>query len=92
MVTLKQASCRDRLGFRECYAYLTLVFATAVFVAGLTHFIALKKEYLCASLACINLGGQWCGVTELKRHIAFPFWFERCDVDDDAAACIRALA
>ncbi len=71
---------------------LPLVLAAAILVADFADFIALEEQHLCAALTRVNLGGQRRGVGELQRHITFPLGLERCDVDDDAAAGIGALA
>src|SRR5690606_1245187 len=59
-------------GFRKRDASLPLIFAAAVAVAGFTHLIALKKHHLRAAFTGVDLGGQWRGVAEFQRDVAFP--------------------
>jgi hypothetical protein len=81
-----------RSGFRQGHPALTLIFATSITVTGLTHFIALEKEHLCAPFACVDLGWQGRGVAEFQGDEAFPLGFKRRHVDDDPAAGICAFA
>jgi hypothetical protein len=88
---IAQAYARSS-GLRQRDAALTLVLAAAVLVGRLADFVALEEQHLGAALASVDLGGQWRGVAELQRHVAFPLGLERRHVDDDAAARIGALA
>ena len=74
------------------HAALALVLAAAVFVTGFANLVAFEEQHLGTAFSRVNLGWQRCGVAELKGDITFPFGFERCHVDDDAAARIGALA
>ena len=52
----------QRLGFGQCDAFLALVLAATVGVAGLAHFVALKEQHLRAALARVNTRWQRRGV------------------------------
>src|SRR5438132_7724634 len=78
------------LGQRD--ALLTLIFAAAVLVRGLADFVGLEEDHLRNALVGVDFRGQRRGVGKLQRDIAFPLGLERRDVDDDAAAGVRALA
>ena len=47
-------------------------------------------------MACAFVGvdgcGEGCCVGEFECDVTFPFWFEWCDVDDDAASGVGGLA
>src|SRR5437868_15405875 len=79
------------LRLRQRDALLALVLAAAVLVAGLADLVALEEQHLGAAFARVDLRGQRRGVGELERHVAFPLGLEGRDVDDDAAARVRAL-
>src|SRR3546814_7518238 len=54
--------------------------------------ISREEQELSGALVGIDLRGQGRGVGEFQSHMAFPFGFQRRDVDDDAAARVGALA
>src|ERR1700681_7787 len=78
------------LGQRD--ALLTLIFAAAVLVRGLADLVGLEEDDLRDALVGVDLRRQRSRVGKLQRDIAFPLRLERRDVDDDAAAGVRALA
>src|SRR5450756_2702970 len=52
------------------HAALALVFATSIFVAGFTDFVALKKQDLGTTFTGVDLGRQRRRVAEFERDIA----------------------
>ena len=64
----------------------------AVFVGSFADFVALEEEDLRHAFAGIDFGGQRGSVGKLEGHVAFPFRFERGDVDDDATAGVGGFA
>ena len=68
------------------------VFAVAVFVGSFADFVALEEEDLCHAFAGVDFGRQGGGVGKFEGNVAFPFGFERSDVDDDAAAGVGGFA
>src|SRR5690606_30741082 len=81
-----------RSSTRQGDTALALVFAAAVAIGHFADLVATQEQHLGASFAGIDLGGQGRGVRELQRHVTLPLWLEGRDVDDDAAARIRAFA
>lgn len=47
--------CLTRSGFRQSHAGLPHVFAITVFIGGFAYFVAFEEQYLCDTLARINL-------------------------------------
>src|SRR6185369_15685351 len=89
------SSCLKRsipLHLRQRHAALSLVFAAAIFVRGFADFVGFEEDHLGDALVGVDLCGQWRGVGELERYVAFPFRFEWGDVYKNSAACISALA
>src|ERR1700682_19 len=87
---------RERAGFwsdlGQRDALLALIFAATVLVRGLADFVGLEEDYLRNALVVVDFRGQRGVVGKFQRDVAFPFRLERRDVDDDAAAGVRAFA
>ena len=73
-------------------ARLVLVLAGFVGVADLAGLLRLEENHLGDAFVGINLRGQRRRVADLNGHPAAPLGLQRCDVDDDAAAGVGALA
>src|SRR5215470_5117334 len=73
---------------RQDDACLRLILALFVLVADFAVFVGNKKEHLAEAFVRVNLRGERSGVADFESYEAFPFRFERRDVDDDAATRI----
>ena len=80
------------LHLRQGDAALTLVFAAAVFVARFADVVRFEEDDLGDAFVGVDLCGEWGGVGELERDVAFPFRFEGRHVHQNSAARVRALA
>src|SRR5690625_2835884 len=92
MVDGRMASVTRCSGLRQGHAALALVFAAAIGIAGVAHFVGFEKQHLRHALVGVDARRQRRGVGKFQRHVAFPFRLQRRDVDDDAAARVGALA
>ena len=71
---------------------MRLVFSFFVFVADFAVFVGKEKEDLAEAFVGVNFCGERRGVADFECDEAFPFGFERRDVDDDAAARVGGFA
>ena len=91
LTTTNDNRLTTNLQLRQHNPFLRLIFAFAVGIAGLADFVRLKEQNLTQAFVGINTRRQRRGVGDFERDEAFPLRLERRDVDDDAAAGIRAL-
>ena len=61
-----------RLGFGQGDAGLALIFAAAIFVRNLAHFIGFKEQDLCHAFIGVDFGGQGRGIGKLQCDMALP--------------------
>src|SRR5438874_8167473 len=87
-----EAPWREMLQPRQDDAALGLVLAFFVFVADFASVVGLEENYLAEPFVGINFCGQRSGVADFESDEAFPFRFERSDVDDDAATRVSGFA
>src|SRR5687768_14277207 len=73
-------------------AELAHVFPITILVGYLTLFVRLIEQHLGNTFIGVNFGGQRRGVGKLESYMAFPFGFQRRDIDNNAAPRIGGFA
>ena len=71
---------------------LAHIFARAIGIARFADVIGQKEDDLGKPFVRVDLCWKWRCVGYFQSHMAFPFRFERRDVDDDPAAGVRRFS